>query len=146
MSKRDLWGDLSSLPLVRTPKLILEEQAASLSVKTGGRLRAEVEGESSRGRFRYRLDLVASWLNDYRYTLLKVEYDVELFPVFLTSTSIDGPPVLSDRCTDEGQFMESLAKVLGSSATRRVMAALLSQMAAPGETASPGGSDEESPF
>ncbi len=143
MTTTNLWGDLSTLEVVRTPKSILEEQAAVLRQATQGMLTAEVvdagwrtvsgkhgsllnfpfdNAKDTAKNFAYDFELVAPAMN-YRYTLLTVVHDIDLYPVQLVGPAIPG----SARCDDEDAFVVRVQEILSSDKTRRVLSRLLSQ-------------------
>ena len=90
---KNLWGDLSSLATVRTPKTLLEEQANVLTEATAGLLMGRVYDlaplgrdprvslSDDRAKFRYDFDVLVPALNNYRYTILSVYYPLELYPL-----------------------------------------------------------------
>src|SRR5580700_1642574 len=86
---RNLWGDLTTLEKVRTPKSILQEQASYLTQATEGVLVGSLDDArlSGRGSFTYDLEVEVPALNGYTFTLLRINHSVELYPVQVTSTS-----------------------------------------------------------
>jgi hypothetical protein len=122
-----LWGDLTQLPIPRTPKAILREQADILNHHTSAVVVAEVADESDSSYLKCSLDLVAPTLNNYRYTVLAVRHKIEIYPCeVLPFGSYSG----SVTCESEPQFLETLRGVLGSSKVRAVIAGLLAQSTA----------------
>jgi hypothetical protein len=124
MSK-NLWGDLSALEKIRTPKSILQEQAGYLSQVTEGMLVAKVDDDMAPigGTFRYDLDIHVPALNDYVYTLLSIRHPLELYPVQLSSNR---PPKLIN-CADEQALQDAIESILSSSDVKKVLSRLLSQ-------------------
>jgi hypothetical protein len=126
----NLWGDLSSLETVRTPKAILQEQADLLTKATGGLLVGKVYDLFSlagKGRFRYDLDVVVPALNNYRYTVLTVDHPLELYPLVLSTDRSPGAVTLA---TAE-EFEAQLAKILGAPELRSALSHLVSQVSKP---------------
>jgi len=121
---KNLWGDLSSLETVRTPKTILEEQANLLTDATGGVLVGEVTGESQFGGFCYNLDVLVPALNRYSYTILTVKYSVDAYPVTLTASR----PLVYEQCGNEEELMAAIEKILSSRDVRSALSTLKSQV------------------
>jgi hypothetical protein len=113
----DLWGNLDTEELVRTPVSILKEQASLLGKKTGNVIEARVETSFSGGEFSHRLLLVAPALDGYTYELLKFYHRAELYPVLAAGMQLD----------DEELFMKWLGTKLSSAETHRIITNLLSQ-------------------
>jgi hypothetical protein len=138
MATKNLWGDLSTLEVVRTPKAILEEQAAVLREATQGMLTAQVvdgRDEPRKEDFLYEFEIIAPALN-YRYTLLWISHGVDLFPVSVGSdrrgrlAEALGVKGTADIvvCQDEAEFVVEVERILSSPRTKRVLARLLSQL------------------
>ena len=121
---KNLWGDLSSLEKVRTPKTILEEQASLLTDATGGMLVGEVKDESLFGGFKYSLEVIVPALNRYSYTILTVDYPVDVYPVTLKASR----PVVWDQCGNEEELVTGIEKILSSREIRSALATLKSQV------------------
>jgi hypothetical protein len=125
---KNLWGDLSSLAVVRTPKIILEEQASLLAEATEGVLVGMVVGgPSSIDSFEYGLLAVVPALNNFRYQILRVYHSLEMYPLNVYS---DRPPV-NERFETEAEFESAVAKILSSPEVRLVLSKLKSQVAMP---------------
>jgi len=130
MSTSDLWGDLTGLETVTSPREVLEEQGAILAKKTHGKLRGDVRDLTQADTFIYALDIVAPGLNDYRYTVLTVRHGITMYPLLMLSGSDDAIPQARIKCDDEQELIDALSRVLGSSKTKRAIASLLAQMRA----------------
>ncbi|MCA9115787.1 MAG: hypothetical protein KDA79_11940 [Planctomycetaceae bacterium] len=125
MATKNLWGDLKDLPLMRTPRGILQEQAEILSTATEGILRGRVDErqcQDNNGALSYDLDIVVPSLNSYTYTLLTIEHPIELFPVHVYSLSFK-----PTTCETEEEFEAAIENILSSSKVRQVLSSLLSQ-------------------
>ena len=116
MSK-NFWGNLEDLDVIRTPRSILKEQAARLGKATKHILIGEVDETSGASQFRYALEIRVPDLNDYVYTVLTVNHDVELYPV---TVSADKPNVY-EKCDDEKEFLGVIEAILSSKDVRRVV-------------------------
>lgn len=122
-AKQDLWGDLDALGDDEThnPVLaLLNDQAALLSDKTGGRIEAKVEPlASGASSLMVRFVLVVSRLGGYRY---------ELFRVFQRSIDFPVDVIVGDEsttCDDEPAYRQTIEAVLKSTTTRHALANLL---------------------
>jgi hypothetical protein len=123
MSAKNLWGDLSALEIVRTPKDILKEQASFLTKATEGVLVGNVDEMDANGDFRYDLDVQVPSLNDYTYTLLSITHGIDLYPVRVSARAAG----LTETCDDEKDFEAVLRKVLSSKEVKLILSRLLSQ-------------------
>jgi hypothetical protein len=120
---KSLWGDLTSLTVVRTPKTILEEQASVLTEATKGMLVGVVEDEPQSNGFRYTLNVVVPALNNYRYTILSIYHPLELYPL----TLLTNMPIPSHMENEEA-FETAVEKVLSSPDVRSALSHLKSQI------------------
>ena len=83
---KNMWGDLTDLETIKTPKMFLQEQAEHLRKDTKFILKGEVSSEAiSAGRFRVELDIVAPRINNYRYTVVTVRHPLEIYPLTITN-------------------------------------------------------------
>jgi len=150
VASTDLWGNIATEELVRTPVSILREQATLLGKKTGNVLEARVETfRLNEGWLGHRLLLVAPSLDDYTYELLKFSHPIQIYPVnpdtfegsadniFLDSLKIGSSKTTAGRSattielrnpiTDEESFVKWLGAKLSSAETHRIITNLLSQ-------------------
>jgi len=122
MAIESLWGDLSELTKVKTPKSILEEQAEVLTRQTGGVLVGRVDSLALGNTFSHELVAVAPTMNNYVYTIVRVEHQIDLYPVKVNPDE-DGP-----LCENEEIFKRQLQGVLASDRVRSALSNLLSQV------------------
>lgn len=121
-SNDDLWPDLTGDPEVKSPLLILREQAAKLGAKTSNIIEAEVTANPSEDEFLHvRLILKAPALNGYEYVLLSVNQPIELYPAYLAD-EYDSKEV-----KDEQEFKTSLEKLFKSDRTIKIINSLIAQ-------------------
>jgi len=121
---KNLWGDLSALEAVRSPKGVLQEQASALTEATKRLLVGVVsEREEYGGYFGYDLDVKVPTLNNYVYTVLTIRHSVDLYPVEIRAQR---PPIQAS-CDNETDFERALESILGSTEVRNVLARLRSQ-------------------
>jgi hypothetical protein len=145
--RTDLWPASISGPEVIAPVTILREQAALLGKKTNGLVLASVRttatdsptrdsktglrrltrpGQASDNgseRFIHSFQLVVPALEDYTYTLFRVEHGIEFYPV-----KLDAPRALGRTAKSEEEFINSLRKILSSENTQRIIGSLIAQV------------------
>jgi hypothetical protein len=128
-SKKSLWGNLTQVKSVRTPFVILKEQAEILTEETKGLLVGEVREIRLDGHNASQMTLVivAPALNHYRYAVVEVTRSPQIYPVTVRSLVVDD---FVARCDSEGQFEEVLGDVLSSLPVQKVIEALLSDIQA----------------
>ena len=126
MSEGSLWGNLSDIQTIRTPKTILVEQANILTDATKGVVRAQVEASQTGSTLDYTLVLVAPVLNNYQYTVCRISHGVKVYPYRLFDNTTSGvkPP---QQCANEDELKEKLGAILSSNTTRNIVQSLLSQ-------------------
>jgi hypothetical protein len=121
---KNLWGDLGSLAIVRTPKTVLEEQAALLTEATKGLLVGRVLDETQGESFHYDLAVIVPALNNYKYTILSVIHSLKIYPVRIRAQR---PPVTTGHLSLDA-FEKGIERVLTSSAVRSALSHLRSQV------------------
>ena len=120
----NMWGDLSDLEPVQSPKAILQEQAQYLTQATDALLIGEVDSRAAdAGKFHYYLDIRVPNLNDYIYTVLSIKHDLEIYPITVQSEK----PQVSQECNDEERFRAVLKSILGSGEIKKILSRLISQ-------------------
>lgn len=123
---KNLWGELPLAEVIRTPVVILREQANQLTELTNGILQGDVQSvniSSNNKPFFLRLNIIAPALEGYIMSILAVQHTIMLYPLSL-SDDING---VAYQCSNESEFTATVAEVLSSSAVHKVVAALLSQ-------------------
>jgi hypothetical protein len=86
---KNLWPSKFEPNTQRAPKAILEEQAGFLVKVTGGIVSAEVSPINQIDAFSYglandfvyRFDIVGSFIDNYKFTVLRISHDIALYPV-----------------------------------------------------------------
>lgn len=135
-----LWPtDLNVDGDIRTPKMIIEEQARLLGEATHGLLLADVKvnsnpsiGESIRneifaagkGSFQIMLQLLVPDLNNYRYGVLEAYHGLEPYPLVVMSEYLSGE-TKRVACANEGEFIRQLGSILRSDGLKEVIQRLL---------------------
>lgn len=124
MAVQDLWGEIPSTEGLRTPLLILREQAALLGQKTGNILEGDVHVSRAGDNFRASLRIVAPALDNYIYTVLHITYPMISYPVRVLD--VEGPPI-EQNCQNEEAFIEVLKRILSSDRVKKAITSLLAQ-------------------
>ena len=119
MAVKDFWGDFQ-LEAVRTPLQILREQAAALGPKTKNLVEAEVISSTTGILFQHRLNLVVPTLDGYRYHLLTLTHDLELFPAALRGPN----DPMSQSVASEDELNSALQKALSAEQTKQIISRL----------------------
>jgi len=123
MADKSLWGDLKSIENIKTPAAYLVEQATLLSKETGNLLVGVVETKQWGVDFRSDLIVEVPYMNNYRYSLLYVEYPLEMYPLHI----YDLINKREKECASQEQFIDSLREILSSPAVHKVLATLKAQ-------------------
>lgn len=126
MAKKNLWGELPTEDVIRTPLQILREQAAILGEKTENLLEGQVQQSVASQTFQNTLFIVAPSLG-YSYAVLSARYSVDLYPVTVIDAQIGGNGIT---CEDEESFEQALTTILSSAQTKKALVGLLSQIKA----------------
>lgn len=122
--KKNMWGDLTGLEIIKTPAMYLREQAGHLWKDTRYILKGEVSREAtSGGRLRVELVIVAPKINNYRYTVLTVRHPLDTYPLTITNDVTNE----DYECKNEKEFLETLEFILSSAQVKNVISMLLSQ-------------------
>ncbi|HGJ66429.1 TPA: hypothetical protein ENS27_13785 [bacterium] len=136
----DLWPDKIAIDeKIITPVTILRQQASLLSDKTQNVLEGEVEDVKNTSEpydFHYAFYIIAPNLNNYRYRLLDIFYNISpLYPLRVElETDIYkeiSPKFKSQKrtigATSEKDFLDLLKEIFNSKKVLRVISVLLSQ-------------------
>ena len=133
MAAQNLWGEIPSAGNIRTPITILKEQAALLGQATNNVLQGDVTfsgGADYRTIFAgYTYDftvtlfIVAPALDYYRFAILQVVYNINIYPLVVRNLADD----FTHDCTDEASFLNAIKEILSSEETHRIIQTLLSQ-------------------
>jgi hypothetical protein len=123
MSANSMWGDLDEFANIKTPKMVLEEQARLLTEATGSVLQGEVDVDPLGTSFVITLNVLAPALGRHRYALLRVQHDLNLYPLEVK----DNIQNASHTCESEEGFLSVLEKILSSAEVRKILGTLISQ-------------------
>ncbi len=137
-TETSLWGNLPLDEVVRTPLIILREQATILTKATNGLLTGVVSMSSvteydlfgnpvrTAGHppvFRATLDIEAPALDGYVFQVLQAEFSLVAYPVKVQ----DLLSKVEYNCSDVDEFNKALSTVLSSIEVRRAIGLLLAQ-------------------
>jgi hypothetical protein len=121
---KNLWGDLSTLERVRTPKAILEEQASYLGEATRGALVGAVD-QMGTGEFLFSFSVRVPALNNYEYSIFSVRHGIELYPAQIVCAK----PLVTSKCKDQEELEKTVEQILSSTDVKLILSRLLSQVA-----------------
>ena len=128
MATSSLWGDLPEVTEIKTPKLLLAEQAKALQELTEGSLTCEltITPTDSDG-FMHVMRIVAPSLGNYSVVLVVITHQAKVYPCMIKSPFIGIAP---RKCTDETQLELGLKVFLQHAKTRELISNLLQQIRA----------------
>jgi hypothetical protein len=122
---QNLWPDEFGVTETKSPAAILREQATFLGQMTKNLVIGQVGSESLNGRFYHNLYLVAPALGNYRYALVAVSHDIELYPALVAFEFASGD---REREANSEEDLQSVLKaVFATDKTKRVVNSLLTQ-------------------
>ncbi len=127
MTHQNLWGNLESVDPVRTPTVILQEQAGLL-----GQLTNEIlEGEVSRSPVHRKpnsiaatLYVVAPALKNYAVRILSIEYTLAVAYPALVYNSMDDD---ERQAKSEEELVGILGEILSSENVRKIISSLIAE-------------------
>jgi hypothetical protein len=123
MCAKNMWGKLDDLEPIKTPTQILKEQGNFLYGATKGILNTETTVQTIGNRFSIDFDIVAPYLNEYRYNLLTIGYGLDFYPLKM----VDKVHNVTYECESEEHFIAVVESVLSSREVRKIIQTLISQ-------------------
>ena len=127
METRNLWGESFKPEPIRTPSIILREQASLVGKLTEYMLDANVDRDRTNDYIRLDLSINAPALENYTYNVLSVTYDIhKIYPLTIRNQQT----YKSQECSNEEEFVEALHSILSSDQVKKVIVNLLSQIKA----------------
>ncbi len=129
MTQEDLWGALPKVESLRTPLVILKEQAELLQEKTEGLLVGNISQQQSGTQFVYHLSIIAPTLNNYTYELLIIIHDIGFYPLQLKDSQGNGP---FNNFPDEEAYKQGLREIFSSEKNKAVISKLLTHITSQG--------------
>jgi hypothetical protein len=131
MTTTNLWGELPDVVPIKTPKMLVAEQAALLQEMTKGSLTADVVSEDDLNRriggISNSMRLIAPSIGNYSVVLLKVNHDVMVYPCRISSPFLD---LAWGQCNSEAELEDALKNILQDPKTRNLISNLLAQIRA----------------
>lgn len=127
---KNLWGDLPVEDNIRTPYVILKEQASILTEATNGLLVGNVKketfsNESGDSGFECTLEITVPSINNYSISIVGISYPITLYPSQIYNR------VTRDKvkdCQTEEDLDKNLEEILSSDQVKRVILGLLSEV------------------
>ncbi|MDM8553558.1 hypothetical protein QUF75_02375 [Desulfococcaceae bacterium HSG7] len=140
----DLWPPEIANERIKTPVMILREQASLLGEKSGNLVQGEVVGDNNNPKnLIYYFYVVAPTLGNYRYQLFALEHETITYPLKIHVEELILDEIRTDVKTDsktdnfmeyeiihvdnEAGLIETLKAIFRSNRTRRIITALMSQ-------------------
>jgi hypothetical protein len=108
----------------RGPLALLKTQASALTMATKGLLNGYVNLITYGENFEAKLYISAPALNNYIYSLLEVDYKVDMYPARLRLVATDE----STETSNDEQFEAALKGFIQNPHTRRVVTSLMAQV------------------
>ena len=126
MSAESLWGSLEGIDTVRTPSMILQEQAGLLGKLTGEVLEGRVGRDilSDGNRMIVSLYVVAPAIQRYNIKILGLDYGYATAYPVIVSDSIEG---YQKQARTESELVSILKDILSSSHVKNIIATLIAE-------------------
>ena len=94
-----LWGELPEITEIRTPKVVLAEQAKALEELTQGSLTCELTTTpTDSDGFMHVVGIVAPSLGNYSVVLVEITHQAKVYPCMIKSRFIG---IAARKCNDE---------------------------------------------
>ncbi|MFN3233394.1 MAG: hypothetical protein ACE363_14720 [Alphaproteobacteria bacterium] len=122
---KSLWGDFTDFEEIRTPHLLLKEQAGLLDEATGGSVTAIVTRSHDEKYQMSHMIVSAHGLDDYKPTLVTIRYTVKHYPCWIKDPVHD----VWVESRDEEEYVSYLARVLRSDHVRQIITGMISEVA-----------------
>ena len=128
---KNLWGELPVKDSIRTPYIILKEQAFILNEATNQLLIGHVEKivlkRNPSYDFECVLEIKAPSINNYSISVVEIKYPITIYPLIISSQVAEDS---YQECRNETELNQILEKILSSSEVKRVVLGLLSEVRA----------------
>lgn len=129
MAGENLWGEFPAVETERTPLVILREQCAILGELTENVLEGRVRKIWKGNRFHLVMEIVAPALDNYVYTVLRVDHGIQMYPLEIVRLNLEldeiGRGNLTQHCKNEAEYVNVLRENLSSDTVRRVIMGLI---------------------
>lgn len=129
MTVENLWGEFPAVETERTPLVILREQCTILGKLTDNVLEGRIRKIWKGNRFHLVMEIVAPALDNYVYTVLRVDHGIQMYPLEIVRLNLEldeigrGNPV--QHCKNEAEYVKILRENLSSDTVRRVIMGLI---------------------
>ncbi len=135
-----LWPKDIQIKTAKAPVAVLREQAKALGEMTNYSIHGEVIPHPiEEGTFFYTFNIACPSLGNYRYSLLSIQHDINLYPVQITTSEdiyqeiqnnkeIDSTSYKEIFASSEDELLIILETIFKSEKTKHVIASLLSQV------------------
>lgn len=130
MERENLWGTLPSVDKIKTPLVILQDQAALLGDITNNQLVGYINyiDSPAQGLSETRFFISVPALQNYKILILSLHFSyLEIYPVKLKNAIADNQII---ECKSEDEFKIALQNILTSERVQKVITALLVQIKA----------------
>ncbi len=131
----DLWPEDIGQVKIKSPVVILKEQAALLGKKTHNLLEAAAgQGDTPGDDFSYNFNITAPALGLYTYRLFAIDHGIGLYPLNIAIDDEICRQIAPDakdnrlRIQSEDEFLEILRRIFASTKTRVLISGLLAQI------------------
>ncbi len=120
----NLWPEFSLDEVIRTPKMILNEQAEFLAKGTKNLLTGKIKSYVNEyDVITHEFNIVVPNLNGYQYKLFTVTHEsVLIYPCTLEENDREWTEI-----EDENEFLDILKNIFNSADTKRIIQSLVSQ-------------------
>ncbi len=129
MNSTNLWPSFGEIQIIKTPKIILKEQASFLESITSGYINTEIKTSAHLtllNKVSHVLKITAPIVEGYTTAIVQVDHDmIKLYPLTITSR-IKAMPV-AYTATSEEEFLVLLKKVFYEKETLETVHSLLAQ-------------------
>ncbi|MGD1917679.1 MAG: hypothetical protein ACFCAD_01615 [Pleurocapsa sp.] len=124
---KNLWGKLPIEDNIRTPYIILKEQASILTEATNGLLIGKViKKRDSLDNINCDLIIKVPSLDNYTISIVDTIYPVTIYPVEIKGSNAQ----YYSSCDTEEEIENTLSTILSSEEVRRIISGLLSEVRA----------------
>ena len=129
MSSTSLWPSFGEIKLIKTPKIILKEQAHILESITSGYIKTEIQTaphSNLLNKVSHVMKITAPSVENFSTAIVQVDHDIiKLYPLTVTSR-IKAMPV-AYTAIDESEYLILLKKIFEEKETIETIQSLLAQ-------------------
>ena len=129
MSSTSLWPSFGEIKLIKTPKIILKEQAHILQSITSGYIKTEIQTaphSNLLNKVSHVMKITAPSVENFSTAIVQVDHDIiKLYPLTVTSR-IKAMPV-AYTAIDESEYLILLKKIFEEKETIETIQSLLAQ-------------------